>query len=44
MRIGGGVNRAVSGAAGKGIIAPLWDTLLGIGVLIYTDCSQRIHL
>ena len=40
MRIGGRVDRAASGAAGKGSIAPLRDTLLGVSVLIYTDCSQ----
>lgn len=42
VRVGGGADAAASGAARKRGTASLWDTLQGIGVSIYTDCSQQI--
>ena len=36
--------RGCTWSYGEGSIAPLWDTPLGDGVLIFTDCFQLIPL
>lgn len=43
MKISGGPDGTASGVAGKGNVASLWDTILGISIFIYMGSSEQIH-